>query len=811
MLDIAATLLGRDKDRLDGEDVRQHRRNFAWAAGAATALALTTLLALGAAVIADYQRGLAISRQLAAGAELLAEQEPANLPAAVNVAAAAVQRAGSFGFLGGSGRFEAAQTLHEILALLGPRPVAERVTRGLSDHALSPGGRYIARVPYAGPMVIEGAADGAVIAELQPPLIGRMQASGLRDPAFSAGGAHIAAKATLGLTAAVWSLPDGKAVFRAPTAGIWAIALSPDGSRLATTRRVGAEQLPALRVGRVSIWDTDNGRRVTQMAHAEQVTSLTFSRAGDYLLSSSRDGRAALWDAATGSELLVFPHGGSVWRAGFLRIGGIARAWTSGDDGLVRLWELQDPVVERLRLQQQPALLAAVAGGEHLVTITHDLKEDAATDPAHYRREIRAWSMDDLAGHLPMAHEEAPRAARLSADARRLATFDTRAPELQLVPGTASDTSHFELTDPGTGSVRLWDIVSHRQLAAAEHPAAVMAFDLSADGAHLASACADGLARVLDADGNTVASRRYEGWVVNVAFDPEGRRLAVASAETGLLHGPTPTGTATLSLWDWRKDREIARAAAPHVLDSLAFSPDGTVLAAGGWDGSLYLLQTAAGGAPRVLKHDHAVRAIAFSPDGRRLAVGTGGGDPETPALLRGATVLWDLDEESRTTLRQQAGWTGAVAFSPDGRHLAAVDQDGRIGIWRRSGLRQIASLAHGDASPEVRVHFAPDSRHLVSAVGETAKIWDVRSGREVARRRHETGSLWDAGFSPDGAWLATVSTDATAQLWRWRAADLVADACRRLPETMSDAQWRDLVGPQVGPVRVCAEVHGGR
>lgn len=900
VLDIAATLLGRDKDALDGADVRQHRRNLRWAAGAATALALTTLAALTAAVMADYQRGLAVSRQLAARAELLAEQHPARLPAAVELSAAALRRASRFRFLDRAQTFEATQTLQTAMTRLGPQPHLQRTTRGLLMHALGAAGPYLAEVPYDGPTLIRDLTNGALVVELPPPRVKGMQADGLRHPVFSADGTWFAAVASLGMAGLAWSLPDGTERFRTPGSGIVAIALSPhgervaaadtegsvrvwnlddgaelaafelagpaqllrfgpegrrlagtcssgipgacpeetqialwdvtrgeqaatlnhaaavtavvfspDGSRLATTRRVGPEQLPAQRVGRVSIWDAASGRRIAQVQQPEQVTALAFTRSGDYLLTAGRDGNAILWDTGTGDELVVFPHGAAVLAAGLMRVRDVPQVWTAAGDGLLRVWALQEPAVERLRLPQGTAVLAAAAGDDHLITITHDLQADAATDPRQYQREVRAWSLEDLAALLPLSHPHLVGGLRFSADGRRLATFDSRMPEMQFVPGATPRDARFTMTDAGGGSVRLWDVASHRQLAAAGHPAAVLAFDLSADGSHLASACADGRARVFDTQGSTVASRTWEGWVVNVTFGPRGRLLAVASGSPALLQGAP--GAGLVSLWDWQQDKELARVSSGQLYDALAFSPAGRLLAAGAWDGRVRLLKTSGGGTARVLRHDQAVRALAFSPDGRWLAVGTGGADPNAPGLRRGATVLWRLDDDTPTELSGQASWTGAVAFSADGSHLAAIDQAGRIGLWRVRGLRQVGSLVHGEQSPDVSVHFAPDHRHLVSVVGATAKVWDLGSGREVARHRHEHGSLSDARFSPDGAWLATASTDATARLWRWRPADLVAEACRRLPSKLSDAQWRSLAGRPVSRLDVCADAGGPR
>jgi WD40 repeat protein len=117
--------------------------------------------------------------------------------------------------------------------------------------------------------------------------------------------------------------------------------------------------------------------------------------------------------------------------------------------------------------------------------------------------------------------------------------------------------------------------------------------------------------------------------------------------------------------------------------------------------------------------------------------------------------------------------------------------------------------MKHDESVTEATVHFSPDNNYLVTAFGKKAQIWEVTTGKEVARREHVIGRLWDAVFSPspNSKYLATASTDTTANLWLWRPEDLITEACTRLTRNLTHAEWRQYVGEGIPYHATCANL----
>jgi hypothetical protein len=160
----------------------------------------------------------------------------------------------------------------------------------------------------------------------------------------------------------------------------------------------------------------------------------------------------------------------------------------------------------------------------------------------------------------------------------------------------------------------------------------------------------------------------------------------------------------------------------------LALAPQGGLVASGGRDRRVRLLDLASGRTVRILdRHRLPITALAFSPDGKRLA--SVASDWERPGPDNEIKV-WEVSTgREAASARASVGLFAAVAYSPDGRRLATGDLDGRVAIWEtRTGARLL--VLSGPARI-VSVAFSSDGSRLASGAGDgQVRLWDTHPAR---------------------------------------------------------------------------------
>ncbi len=225
--------------------------------------------------------------------------------------------------------------------------------------------------------------------------------------------------------------------------------------------------------------------------------------------------------------------------------------------------------------------------------------------------------------------------------------------------------------------------------------------------------------------------------------------------------GPAP-GTSLASTLPTLLPSITPQVPAISPIASLRFSPDGSVLAVGGYQ-QVRLVDTGTGRTVVTFPGEaDVVRSIAFSPDGKRIAAA--GGEPQRSGEIK----IWDVTSQRLlVTLKGHKDCIYSIAWSPDGKLIASASYDKMIKLWDPETGNEVRNLQdHIDAV--FAVAFSPDGRHLASASQDrTVKIWDVSSGKRLYTLSDASDGLTSLAFAPSGKQLAAAGYDKTIYVWQ--------------------------------------------
>jgi WD40 repeat protein len=327
--------------------------------------------------------------------------------------------------------------------------------------------------------------------------------------------------------------------------------------------------------------------------------------------------------------------------------------------------------------------------------------------------------------------------------------------------------------------VRVWDVDPRATLPVLRGPTrAIYPVAFSPDGRWIASGDWENKLRLWDAaTGEPCATLPHPGVVWAFAFGPDGAWLMGGKDEDNRLR-----------VWDVVTARVRRGIELPGgKLRSVSVRPDGRRVAATTFDPQdkfhLHVCDLASG--ERLFSAEG--WALAYSPDGRWLA-----------ALSADGKSLLLLDARTHETAARFQGHelqVHKVAFSPDGRRLASCSSDRTVRLWEiDSGA---CRMLRGHTDEVFAVAFHPDGTRLATGGHDGAVwLWDVERGEEVARLPGHTGFVWSLAFSPDGKTLASGSGDGTVRLWdtappktRYQARR-AAEALRPEAERLVEGLW---------------------
>lgn len=280
----------------------------------------------------------------------------------------------------------------------------------------------------------------------------------------------------------------------------------------------------------------------------------------------------------------------------------------------------------------------------------------------------------------------------------------------------------------------------------------------------------------------------------SVAFSPDGTLLSGACFQT------------RLQVWDVASGRLAYAVDLGTPLVAVAFSPDGKLLATGGMSGDIRLYDAATGAYVRAVGHSaYPTWDLSFAPDGATIAAaGKGAGSDAGTGVelwdVAGTGLRWAGSGDGTDTMILSADYApdgrsiaygtldsvlivdaatgreldrlnvgahvGDVAYSSDGRSLAAGADDDDLHLWQAGPLEPAATLA-GHTGYVNGVAFGPDGRLLVSGSRDgRIGVWDAQSATLLGWLVGHRGEIMRVAVDSSGTLIASIGWDGTVRLW---------------------------------------------
>jgi WD40 repeat protein len=610
--------------------------------------------------------------------------------------------------------------------------------------AFSPDGRRFLTASTGGSASVWNTENGKLVRVLRTP-----GSAALQTAAFSPDGRSVVTASANGLIR-LWDAATGKQMAFLRGGGsnqLKCAAFSADGMLAATGSRYGT----------VTIWrKTTSGsgistwKQVSVIGEPEgdAVNGVAFNKGGNLVATATQSGNVFFFSVPSGAPSgAVFASGNAVNSVQFDPVNP-ARIVVASDDGLARLYNVRTlkKVGRAFGAKNWPMHDAAFSpDGSRIVTASND-------------GYARLWDTDDQQQVGAKFGYGYGMTSAMFVGKTKILTTDSNGETIiwDATQGTPDYDS--QIKEPGgdipndaavspdgkvvvtagtDGTAREWEVSSDTQvLALAGHSAPIQAVAWS--GSEVLTASLDGTAKVWDAA--PIEQRELlpgpDNTLYTASFSPANAHMIATASSDGAVQ-----------IWNTRNRTSAAGQAEPDSIGiaSAEFSHNGEMLVTAGYRSDQAKIYSAGN-----LQQPIGVLDAAKYPMCRNPA-------SATASLMYSAT------------------------FSRNGAQVVTADADGVACVWDLSTLKPVHAFIEpagasagaagigGVGGSDLRwAVFSPDDQRVLTASNDgTARIWDVRTGRQLQVMSEPSGeALNDAWFSPNGKFVVTASNDGTTRIW---------------------------------------------
>ncbi|MBI5295032.1 MAG: hypothetical protein HY869_06120 [Chloroflexi bacterium] len=654
--------------------------------------------------------------------------------------------------------------------------------------------------------------------------------------AYSPNGKHIVSSGSDRIVH-VWDASTGKEIAHFLHAdSVTSVAFSPDNIHVAT----GSMDHTA------RVWDIVTGMEVAHVVHEKSVTAVAFSPDGKIVVSGSMDTTAKTWDATTGEGVAITLNEGERGAVSVIRCVAPVTSVAFSPDGKYIAIGSEESNIDWMSSEIAPTLnvwkvsLDNWDGYRISLSLRNDVTAVAFSPDGQYLlsssedNTARVWELVTGREISRMTHDDTVTSIAFGPDGRQV---------------ISSSLDH---------TARAWDVLPWQNIAQENHETPVLSIAFSPDSNYIASSDESGTILIretgtdrevtrinLDAppseseDGLPFVYTPKTNPVFSIAFSPDGKYIVSGSFDN------------TVRIWDIKTGAEIERMSSGYGIEnnysdgiprysrgiySVAYSTDSKFVVSGGQDGTIRVWEVKSGGEITRMKieepvytvnysYSNRVLAVNFSPDGKYIVSGSSDNTVRIWEISTGREIFRGLHYQKTHSI----GRVNSVAFSPNGKYIISGGEDNVVHVWDAAvsgkevfyiehdyfiySIMTKRYTAHGwGPSTEGNVFsvaFTPDGNYILSVSDDnTVGIWDVTTGQEISRIVHYINVFRDhlssVAISPNGKYVASGDSHGQVNLWLWRPADLIADACSRLPRNLTREEWAEYIGDTLPYQAVC-------